>query len=68
MVLGSLAMAAVVAGGWWMLRGVYGADVIAVFGLIPLGVAVYGGVLWALRIEGREELAALLAKFRKPKG
>lgn len=65
MLLGSLAMAALVAGGWWMIRDIYGADVIAVFGLIPLGVAVYAGVLWALRIEGREELAALVAKMRK---
>ena len=67
MLLGSFAMAAVVAGGWWMIREIYGADVIAVFGLIPLGVAVYAGVLWSLRIEGREELAALVAKIRKPK-
>jgi hypothetical protein len=25
---------------------------------------LYGGLLWALRIEGREELAALWNKFR----
>jgi putative peptidoglycan lipid II flippase len=63
--LATLAMGAVVSGGWRFVAAVYGADVIAVFGLIPLGVAVYAGVLWALRIEGREELAALVAKLRK---
>lgn len=63
--MGTLAMGLVVAGGWWVMRGVYGADVIAVFGLIPFGIAVYAGVLWGLRVEGRDELAALVAKFRK---
>jgi putative peptidoglycan lipid II flippase len=62
--LGTLAMAAVVGGGWWLLHRVHGADVIAVFGLIPLGVAVYAAALWVLKIEGREELAALVAKVR----
>jgi len=28
------------------------------------GVFVYGGTLWLLRIEGREELTALLVRFR----
>ena len=32
--------------------------------LIGLGVAVYGGLLWALRIEGRDDLAAVLTKMR----
>lgn len=40
------------------------ADWIAVLGLIPAGVAVYGGLLWILRIEGRDDLAAVLAKVR----
>jgi hypothetical protein len=35
-----------------------------VFGLIPLGVAVYAVMLWVLRIEGREDLAVLLARVR----
>lgn len=39
-------------------------DLLVVAGLIPLAVAVYGGLLWLLRIEGREELAELLAKRR----
>ena len=59
-------MSAVVAAGWW---GVHGAltgrlrDLIAVVGLIPLGCAVYGGLLWALRIEGREELWDTVRRF-----
>jgi len=28
------------------------------------GISVYGGVLWLLRIEGREELTALIGRFR----
>lgn len=39
-------------------------DLVAVAGLIPAACAVYGGLLWVLKIEGREELAALWAKFR----
>ena len=39
-------------------------DLVVVAGLIPLACAVYGGLLWALKIEGREELAALWARFR----
>jgi putative peptidoglycan lipid II flippase len=41
-----------------------GQDLLAVGGLIPLACAVYGGLLLLLRIEGREELAELWAKFR----
>jgi putative peptidoglycan lipid II flippase len=62
--LASLAMAVAVGGGWWLLDGVRGADVIAVAGLIPLGVVVYGLSLRALRIEGQEELRALWQKLR----
>ena len=47
--------------GWPGLRI---ADAVAIFGLIPLGIAVYAAVLWALRIEGRDELAVLVKKFR----
>lgn len=61
---GTLAMAAVVGGGWHLMRGMHGADVIAVAGLIPLGVAVYAAALWMLKIEGRDELGALVAKLR----
>jgi putative peptidoglycan lipid II flippase len=60
---GTGAMTLVVGGGWLALRGLPKAHAIAVFGLIPLGVAVYAGALWLLRIEGREELEQLFAKF-----
>jgi putative peptidoglycan lipid II flippase len=39
-------------------------DVVVVAGLIPAACAVYGALLWLLRIEGREELGALVAKFK----
>ncbi len=39
-------------------------DFVIVAGLIPAACAVYGALLWALKIEGREELGALLAKFK----
>lgn len=61
---GTLAMAATVEGGWHLVHEIYGAEVIAVVVLIPLGVAVYAGSLWALKVEGRDELAAVWAKIR----
>ena len=39
-------------------------DLLAVCGLIPLAGAAYGGLLLALKIEGREELGELWAKIR----
>jgi len=64
----TLAMGVVVAGGWWGLRAASGAargaDVAAIAGLIPLGVLAYAVVLWRLRVEGREEFAALWGKLR----
>ncbi len=39
-------------------------DALGIVGLIPAGVAVYAAVILLLRIEGREELAALLRRFR----
>jgi putative peptidoglycan lipid II flippase len=60
-------MAALVGFGWRELQG-FGlgrrADLFAVVGLIPLGVAAYGATLWMLRIEGREELWAIV--MRRP--
>lgn len=35
-------------------------DLVALGALIPLACAVYGALLWALRIEGRDELRALV--------
>ena len=43
-------------------------DILVVVGLIPVAGAVYGGLLWLLKIEGREELAALLTKLRAKVG
>ena len=40
------------------------ADLAALGLLIPLGAAVYGGLLWLFKIEGREDLEAMLNKFR----
>lgn len=37
---------------------------LAVVGLIPAAIALYGALLWLLRIEGREELAALASRLR----
>ena len=43
---------------------VHSADLIAVLGLIPIGILAYALVLWLLRIEGGEELQALLRRRR----
>jgi len=39
-------------------------DILVIAGLIPLAVAVYGGLLWAMKIEGRAELDLILQKLR----
>lgn len=67
-VLGAaLAMSAVTGGSWLLLRNAFSttriADLVAVFGLIPLAVVTFFGTAWVLRIEGREELAALAGKL-----
>ena len=38
-------------------------DLVMVAGLIPVACVVYGVLLWVLRIEGREEIEALLGKL-----
>jgi putative peptidoglycan lipid II flippase len=43
-------------------------DVMVVAGLIPAACVVYGTLLWVLKIEGREELGALWARFRRRGG
>lgn len=40
------------------------ADAVIVVGVIPLAAALYGGLLWAMKIEGREEVAAVWARVR----
>jgi putative peptidoglycan lipid II flippase len=42
-------------------------DAILIAGLIPLAVAIYGVLLWLMRIEGREELEQVLRRFRPAK-
>jgi putative peptidoglycan lipid II flippase len=42
-------------------------DLVAVGGLIPVAVAVYALLLWMLKIEGREEFAAMFARLRTPR-
>ncbi|KXU37866.1 murein biosynthesis protein MurJ [Cephaloticoccus primus] len=72
-----LIMGAVVGAGWALLNGPRGValagtgfarDLLAVGGLIPLGVLIYGVALWALRIEGREQLPALWQRLRARSG
>jgi len=73
---GSFVMGLVVWEGWHWVRvlpgiislgrfTLHGSDLIATVGLIPLGVLAYAAVLWALRIEGREEFMAWLRRKRK---
>jgi putative peptidoglycan lipid II flippase len=69
--LATAGMAVVVQAGWWGVRAAVPgrmADAVAVVGLIPLACVVYGGLLWLLRIEGREELRAMLARFGRKSG
>ena len=74
----TLAMSAVVWFGWRLVSPLNTelhlarlhlrvADLAAVLGLIPLGVAVYGAILWTLRIDGREKLAAMLVQILRRK-
>ncbi|MFI5336851.1 MAG: murein biosynthesis integral membrane protein MurJ [Opitutales bacterium] len=70
-IVATMAMGVLVWVGWcWLGAGTAGrrADLLAVLGLIPLGMVVYGGVLWLLRVEGREELEALVARLRSRLG
>ena len=64
----SLVMGLAVGGGWWLwshfVSGSKIGDVLGLAVLIAVGVLLYSGLLWALRIEGREELAAMFNKFR----
>lgn len=40
-------------------------DLVVVAGLIPVACAVYAALLWVLKIEGREDVEALLARLRR---
>ncbi len=66
-VAATFAMGLLVGGGWQWLQGsglgARARDWLALGALIPLGVVVYGGLLWLLRIEGREEFAGLAGRI-----
>jgi putative peptidoglycan lipid II flippase len=59
-------------GGWRLLAGGLGtgrlADAVAVLGLIPLGAGVFFVAARALRVEGLEEIAALVTRRGRPSG
>jgi putative peptidoglycan lipid II flippase len=65
--LATIALGAVVTPGWWgvreLMHGARSADLVAILVLIPASVLVYGGCLWVLRVEGREELGILMKKM-----
>jgi putative peptidoglycan lipid II flippase len=68
-VLGAaVVMGLVVAAGWWARTQFAPAgkviDAIGLGVLIGLGVVVYGALVWGMRIEGREDLAAVAKKVR----
>lgn len=61
-------MGGAVAAGWNFYRRFAPeaklADALALAVAIGAGVAIYGALVWALRIEGRDDLSAVLAKLR----
>ncbi len=67
-ILASAVMGGAVWGGRKLAAGLSLApkahDIVAIAGLIPLAMAVYGALLWLLKIEGREEVALVWAKVR----
>ena len=70
--LGVAGMSAVVWSGWRVLPALGLSprltDWVALVGLIPLGVAAYGLVVWVLKVEGREELEQLVSRWRRRAG
>ncbi len=66
--LASAVMGAVVWAGWrasaWLPITGQARDLTVVLGLIPTAAAIYALLLWALRIEGRAELEAVLNRLR----
>ena len=64
---GTLVMGLLVFGGAWLAGrlpvGPKERDLILVFALIPFAAAAYGGLVWLMRVEGREEAEQLLARL-----
>ena len=46
----------------WLPPGRF-ADLLTLALLVPGGAGVYAGILWVLRIEGRDEIAALAGRI-----
>ena len=67
-VVAAAAMGAVVAAGWWYWARILPPtplwDVLALVVLIAGGAACYALLVWLLRIEGRDDVAALISKVR----
>lgn len=65
---GTAVMSAVVGAGWaWLHDRGTAADLLALVGLIPLGVMAYAATVWMLRINGRDELLDVILR-RKRRG
>jgi putative peptidoglycan lipid II flippase len=68
----SLLMGAVVAAGWWLWSRSFEPggvrDAAALVVLIGAGVAVYAGLAWVFKIQGREDVAGLLRRRFKGEG
>jgi putative peptidoglycan lipid II flippase len=65
--IASLLMGAVVAAGWWCRRLAPEGklvDALALAVLIAGGVLIYGGLAWVFKVEGRDDLVALLRRRR----
>jgi len=67
-VAASIVMGLAVAAGWWgwsrAVPTTKWSDALALAGLIGGGAGLYAAILWRLRIEGRDDLAAVFAKLR----
>lgn len=63
----SLVMTTGVAAGWWGWTNSLGAskltDAAGIAVLIVAGLITYGGLLWILKIDGREDLVTLMKRF-----
>jgi putative peptidoglycan lipid II flippase len=64
--IASAGMGLVVAAGWWgwsrAITPTKLSDASALVVLIGAGMAIYAGLLWALKIDGRDDLLALLKR------
>jgi putative peptidoglycan lipid II flippase len=64
--IASVAMAGVVAAGWRVWRGLAGGgawmELVGLAACVAAGIVVFAACAWGLRIEGREELVALVRR------